>query len=268
MSEAAGMTSTDFRLGFHKPFGHPWQPVIYTVVKIGEVDYAVLQGCILLGTVEEQEALVKRIRDNGNPGEYFTDPGAVTLGGAIKGASYRWKNGRVPYEISAAMPRKERITDAIAHWQNTTKVRFEPRKPTDADWVEFVVGPGCASYVGRRGGRQEIVIGDACSVGNVKHEIGHCIGLYHEQSRSDRDGFVEIKWANVKPESRHNFQQEDSDNLSAYDYGSIMHYPRNAFSVNGQDTIVLRGNVPPGVVVGQREALSAADIATVAKLYP
>lgn len=268
MSEAAGMTSTDFRLGFHKPVNRPWQPVIYTVVDINGVDYAVLQGCILLGTVAEQEALVKRIRDNGNPKEYFTDANAVVQGGTIKGAAYRWKSGRIPYEISASLPHKERVTEAIKHWHQATKVRFVPKQTADVDWVGFINGPGCASYVGRQGGRQEIVIGDGCSVGNVKHEIGHCIGMYHEQSRSDRDGFVEIKWANVKPEARHNFQQEDSDNITDYDYGSIMHYPKNAFSSNGQDTIALRGNVPPGVVVGQRAALSAADIAAVAKLYP
>ena len=29
----------------------------------------------------------------------------------------------------------------------------------------------------------------------------------------------------------------DDDDVGAYDYGSIMHYPRNAFSVDGSDTI-------------------------------
>ena len=85
------------------------------------------------------------------------------------------------------------MSEAIEHRHKDTKVRFSPKQTADEDWVEFINGPGCASYVGMKGGRQEIVIGDGCSVGNVKHEIGQCIGLDHEQSRSDRDGFVGIK---------------------------------------------------------------------------
>ena len=49
-----------------------------------------------------------------------------------------------------------------------------------------------------------------------------------------------------------------------YDYGSIMHYPRGAFSSNNQDTIVPRR---PGVTIGQRTGLSWTDRQTIAKLY-
>ncbi|XP_028402414.1 uncharacterized protein LOC114525354, partial [Dendronephthya gigantea] len=41
-----------------------------------------------------------------------------------------------------------------------------------------------------------------------------------------------------------------------YDYGSVMHYPRRAFSGNGRDTIVPR---KPGVEIGQRSRLSGKD---------
>ena len=68
----------------------------------------------------------------------------------------------------------------------------------------------------------------------------------------------------------HNFNQHitDGDDVGAYDFGSIMHYPRNAFSVNGTDTITPLAALPPGVVIGQRTGLSAGDIAAAHTLCP
>ena len=57
----------------------------------------------------------------------------------------------------------------------------------------------------------------------------------------------------------------DGDDLGAYDYGSIMHYPRNAFSANGQDTIT---PADPNAQIGQRTGLSAGDIAAVGRCIP
>lgn len=268
MSEAGGLTSTDFRLGFHKPIGRPWQPVIYTAVRLNDVPYAVIDACIIIGTVEQQDEVVARIRENNNDARIFMDPGFILQGAAIKGASYVWPGARVPYEISPDLPDQGRVTGAIAHWEANTKLRFPPKTAADTDWVTFVRSTGCASSVGRQGGLQKIFLGDACTMGNAIHEIGHTVGFYHEQSRSDRDNFVEIKWANINSAYRHNFDLEDSQNLSNYDFGSIMHYPKDAFSVNALDTIVPRVPLPPGVVMGQRNGLSASDIAAIAKLYP
>ena len=98
------------------------------------------------------------------------------------------------------------------------------------------------------------------------HEIGHAVGLWHEQSREDRDRFVRVVWANIQAGREHNFNQHitDGDDIGGYDYGSIMHYPRTAFTRNGQDTIVPVG----GQAIGQRNGLSAATSRPCARCIP
>ena len=67
----------------------------------------------------------------------------------------------------------------------------------------------------------------------------HALGFYHEQSRADRDKYVEIHWENIMPHGRHNFEKAYyiDDYGTPYDYCSIMHYWSNIFSKNGKDTI-------------------------------
>jgi hypothetical protein len=163
------------------------------------------------------------------------------------------------------------VTDAIAHWQSNTRFTFVLRTPANAaqypDWVTFRPSGGCSSAVGRRGGQQFVNLGPGCTTGNTIHEIGHVVGMWHEQSREDRDAFVSIQWANIQAGFEHNFDQHisDGDDVGPYDYGSIMHYPRNAFSSNGNDTIV---PTDATAQIGQRTALSTGDISTANSMCP
>jgi len=188
------------------------------------------------------------------------------LGIAITGLGVLWPGGQIPFVIDQDFDNPTRVRDAIQHWETHTSIRFVAKKPTDRDAVRFSNGDGCASAVGRIGGVQIVTLGPSCSSGNAIHEIGHVVGLWHEQSRKDRDQHVRIVRENIDEDALHNFDQHitDGQDIDAYDYGSIMHYSANAFAKDPtQPTIV----TPNGQKIGQRDALSAGDLATVKKLY-
>lgn len=58
----------------------------------------------------------------------------------------------------------------------------------------------CSSYIGRMAiGEQDVQLATGCLklIGEVQHELLHVLGLYHEQSRMDRDQYVYIVSENI-----------------------------------------------------------------------
>jgi hypothetical protein len=213
---------------------------------------AIFEGDILLGTIEQLQSSSE------------TSPTAIGL----TGEQFRWPNATIPYTIDPDFPNSNRVTEAIAHWHEKTSIRLVERTD-ETNYVSFVVqDDGCHSTVGMRGGQQIINLCPNCTRGNAIHEIGHTVGLWHEQSREDRDRFIRIDFANIIPEAVHNFDQQitDGDDIGPYDYCSIMHYPQSAFPIRpGLITIVaLQAGAE---CMGQRNGLSEGDIAAVREMY-
>ena len=117
-----------------------------------------------------------------------------------------------------------------------------------------------------------MTIGKACNnrIGSVVHELAHIVGFLHEQARPDRDRYIRIHFHNILPGKKENFEKMDALNVDsrgvAYDYGSIMHYPTNAFARHPWlKTIELLDKTDADV--GQRERLSPLDILQTKLMY-
>ncbi|XP_054653096.1 high choriolytic enzyme 1-like [Dunckerocampus dactyliophorus] len=185
-----------------------------------------------------------------------------------------WKkasNGlvKVPYAISSQFSSSERqkIEKAMRSFHGSTCIRFVPRR-NEYDYISFESRGGCFSDLGRQGGGQVLSINRQGCVyhGIIQHEINHALGFQHEQTRSDRDSYVRINWENIDPQMAFNFYKQDTNNLNTpYDYSSVMHYGKTAFSTNGKDTITPIPN--PGINIGQRRGMSNWDIMRINLLY-
>uniref|UniRef100_A0A182QBH4 Metalloendopeptidase n=1 Tax=Anopheles farauti TaxID=69004 RepID=A0A182QBH4_9DIPT len=88
-------------------------------------------------------------------------------------------------------------------------------------------------------------------------------------NREDRDGWVTIRYENIKSSTSNNFEKAKKGTTNsfgvAYDYGSIMHYSANAFSTNGKPTIEAKR--AGGNAMGQRSKFSSSDLAKLNAMY-
>ncbi|XP_071944342.1 zinc metalloproteinase nas-37-like [Antedon mediterranea] len=158
-----------------------------------------------------------------------------------------WPGGIIPYIIQAPAA-KDSILESLKIWEVKTCLRFvsyneETEKSLGhSHRISFFPGNGCSSSIGsKRSGEQIISIGKKCAnVLTVLHELGHAIGLHHEQERADRDKHVRVLWLNIQENVAYNFDKRSTLTSTPYDYNSIMHYKRNSFSVNSNPTVVSR----------------------------
>ncbi|KAM7406519.1 hypothetical protein PAMP_000893 [Pampus punctatissimus] len=176
----------------------------------------------------------------------------------------------IPFTVSREFTTYERqkIDYAMKAFHSRTCLRFVPRQ-NEYDYISIENKAGCFSALGRTGGRQVLSLNRQGCIyhGIIQHEINHALGFQHEQTRSDRDYYVRINWENINPQMAYNFYKQNTNNLNTpYDYSSIMHYGKTAFSVqSGRDSITPIPNA--NVQIGQRQGMSYWDIMRINLLY-
>ncbi|XP_053945031.1 hatching enzyme 1.2 isoform X1 [Anastrepha ludens] len=195
-----------------------------------------------------------------------------------------WPNATIPFEISHLYTNNERmaIQRALNTFNSLTCINFIPFDGEEEDYVLITppvddAPPGCWSFVGKRGGEQIVSLQQPdensahcfSSEGRIMHELMHAIGIYHEQSRADRDNFVKIHWENIVPKYRKNFKlisKKKGKQTFDYDYNSVMHYGEFYFSKKKGEKPTMTP-LQPGVRIGQRKTISKTDCLKINDLY-
>jgi len=186
-------------------------------------------------------------------------------------SAYKWPEGLIPYQIDSSLSNQARqdFLYAVDHWNSNTQVHLVPRT-AQQDYISVVDGGGCSSWIGRSGGRQTLTLARNCGRGAAVHEIGHAVGFFHEQTRTDRDRYIGILWQNIQSNMSYNFQkitrQQGLDHQD-YDYHSIMHYRTNAFGVGNRTTIRIKDSNVDASHIGNGQQLSNGDLNATAYIY-
>ncbi|OWA50642.1 putative Acidic mammalian chitinase [Hypsibius exemplaris] len=203
--------------------------------------------------------------------------GAVMQHNAVSDEGLRWPGAVVPFLFSVGFQsegiKRPLVLKAMEAIENLTCVRFVQRTAHQTAFLVILQSiKGCSSHVGRQGNRQLVMLDTArCFPDNtngiVQHELMHALGFWHEQSRTDRDDYVEINRNNIDDPDQF-LKHDDSQTFGEpYDFGSIMHYGKNELGVK-EDVWTIRPLEKYGnPEIGQRRQLSPIDIKKINKMY-
>lgn len=229
---------------------------------------AIVENDIILGTHSEVQ------RNGIDPlevGPPPSCPAGVSCGVISTNTRRVWPNGVVPYTLASGTSSSaaQAIQDAIDHWESNTSVRFVSRTNQN-DYVEFVgTGNGntCSSRLGRSGGRQAINYagnGRGCLV----HEIGHAVGMSHEQNRNDRDDYINIDFTNISGNAASQFRKATgSTDVGQYDFNSVMHYSAYSFALDRSRPVITAKDGRDPRTIGGRGVLTPSDVEAVEFVY-
>lgn len=191
----------------------------------------------------------------------------------------------VPYEVDGSFAGGELtvLRQAVAAWNNAVgpsgevlRVRFVPRYPNDGrPYVRFVRARNSGACGSSQVGRHDHFFSnwwshnidiECVDQGTIQHEMGHTVGLFHEQQRCDRDQYMSVAGWGINCDRYCGGGVSDH---GPFNYLSIMTYPYNRADACSISQIAPVGTNYRGSPwqAGQRAGLDTYDVSAINQMY-
>ncbi|XP_077367530.1 meprin A subunit alpha-like [Festucalex cinctus] len=147
-------------------------------------------------------------------GDIFIDKGR----NAVKDKRYRWKFP-IPYILGDDLDLNAKgcVHQAFEMYRLKSCIDFKPYEG-EKTFIKFEKRGGCFSSVGDQQTGQILSLGSGCDhKAVIEHELLHALGFYHEQSRTDRDDYVDIWLDQVQPETNGKYVWDNPAKVGEYD---------------------------------------------------
>lgn len=158
---------------------------------------------ILIAKVQEQVAY-SSIEDDYFESLFVLGDERENSRNAMKSPTNKWPNGIVPYSFSQEYIERDKaaVLHAMDIFRKQTCIKFILNRNNHSQHITFRKSKsGCGTLVGYKTQPVDVLLSENCIklTAAIQHEIMHVLGLWHEQSRPDRDEYVDVLWDNIQP---------------------------------------------------------------------
>jgi len=207
--------------------------------------------------------------------------------GAMVPEERRWPNNTLIYTFANIKTDEKMKNMAISAMNMIIK---QTKGKACLKFKEFIPEKGeidycfkCGSFqngrpigqTGMVGNRQPINYRETSGIGSIMHEILHAAGFPHEQSRPDRDEYINVFWDNISDENQYAKMPPSYTSFGTpFDWLSLMIYG-NGSGVNKKGAASMEAKdkkdqhwLEDKDTRAQREMMSPLDIKVLAAAYP
>ena len=209
--------------------------------------------------------------DNPFQGDILIAPKTKQAG--VTSGSRLWKDRVIPIYFDdrfEGTPQKDLVYEAFKEFESIgfTFVEY-PELPYDQDIVHIKWSGVAVSYIGKKGGEQELYLPVKWNTfyDSTVHELGHLVGLWHPHNTPRQAEWLIVNRDNIQPDKLSFFEIFETENFEygdEYDIYSVMNYDSYVFAI---DTSIPTMTLKDGTLFKRQSRLTDGDKLSIDRMY-